>query len=136
MLRSRILQASLVGSLAALASFCALRAHGGETYSIVAQSNRGSAATGRRPLAERIAAANLPIIVQTSGSGPVVPVSEPPAQENVAVAAVAVDEPAAPASAEPIDPPQPHGGKHRSPQATARAFWKTMTGSLPATLTR
>ena len=62
MFRSRMAEAALIGCLAALASFCALSARAGETYSIVAQSSRSSATTGRRPLAERISAANLPII--------------------------------------------------------------------------
>ncbi|NCY03889.1 MAG: hypothetical protein EBX36_13525, partial [Planctomycetia bacterium] len=71
MFRSRTAQAALVGCLATLASFCALQARGGDSYAIVAQSTRSSAATGRRPLAERIAAANLPIIVQASETAPV-----------------------------------------------------------------
>ena len=62
MQRSRLAEATLVGCLTALASFCALNARGDETYSIVAQSTRASAATGRAPISERIAAANLPII--------------------------------------------------------------------------
>ena len=68
MFRSRLAEASLIGCLTALASFCAFNARGGETYSIVAQSTRSSAATGRRPLAERITAANLPIITQTAAA--------------------------------------------------------------------
>lgn len=61
MVRTRIHEASLVGLLAALATFCALEARGGQPYSIVGQSGPETAATGRRPLAERIKAANRPI---------------------------------------------------------------------------
>ena len=61
MVRTRIPEASLVGLLAALATFCALEARGGQPYSIVGQSGSATAATGRRPLAERIKAANRPI---------------------------------------------------------------------------
>jgi len=61
MVRTRIHEASLVGLLAALATFCALEARGGQPYSIVGQSGPNTAATGRRPLAERIKAANRPI---------------------------------------------------------------------------
>jgi hypothetical protein len=68
MLHTRLAEATLIGCLTALASFCALNARAGENYSIVAQSTRSSAATGRRPLGERIAAANLPIITATDVS--------------------------------------------------------------------
>lgn len=61
MVRTRIHEASLIGLLAALATFCALEARGGQPYSIVGQSGPETAATGRRPLAERIKAANRPI---------------------------------------------------------------------------
>jgi hypothetical protein len=61
MVRTRIPEASLVGLLAALATFCALEARGGQPYSIVGQSSQATAATGRRPIAERIKAANRPI---------------------------------------------------------------------------
>ena len=61
MVRTRIPEASLVGLLAALATFCALEARGGQPYSIVGQSSPATAATGRRPIAERIKAANRPI---------------------------------------------------------------------------
>ena len=61
MVRTRSHEAPLVGLLAALAAFCALEACGGQPYSIVGQSNAETAATGRRPLAERIKAANRPI---------------------------------------------------------------------------
>ena len=70
MFHSRLAEATLIGCLTALASFCALNARAGETYSIVAQSNRFSAATGRPPLSERIAAANLPIIASTASTPP------------------------------------------------------------------
>ncbi len=68
MLHTRLAEATLIGCLTALASVCALNARAGENYSIVAQSTRSSAATGRRPLGERIAAANLPIITATGAS--------------------------------------------------------------------
>jgi hypothetical protein len=70
MSHSRLAEAALIGCLTALASFCALSATAGETYAIVAQSNRATAATGRRPLSERIAAANLPIITQSAAAPP------------------------------------------------------------------
>ena len=63
MVRTRSHEAPLVGLLAALAAFCALEARGGQPYSIVGQSSAETAATGRRPLAERIKSANRPIRV-------------------------------------------------------------------------
>jgi len=69
MLRTRISQAFLIGLLASGATFCALAARGEDptgdhrTYSIVSQSDATSAATGRLPLAKRIASSNLPIRV-------------------------------------------------------------------------
>lgn len=67
MLRSPSAQALLVAILTALASFCALQASAGQPdarrYSIVAQSNKTTATTGRRPLAQRIAASNLPLLL-------------------------------------------------------------------------
>lgn len=112
MFHPRLAEAALIGCLTALASFCALNARAGETYSIVAQSNRSSAATGRRPLSERIAAANLPIITQTAATPPrgtLHAEAEPRAEatasmENMAVAAVQVDEAAETA---PEPPPRP-----------------------------
>ena len=100
MFHSRLAEATLIGCLTALASFCALNARAGETYSIVAQSTRSSAATGRRPLSERIAAANLPIITQTTATAERAPAREnaaaraeaPATSENMAVAAVRVDQ--------------------------------------------
>jgi len=103
MFRSHLVEAALIGCLTALASFCALNAQAGETYSIVAQSNRSSAATGRRPLSERIAAANLPIISPTTATTAAappratatqresLPEQPAPSPENMAVAAVRVD---------------------------------------------
>ena len=132
MFRSRTMQASLIGCLAALASFCALNARGADNYSIVAQSSRSSAATGRRPLAERIAAANLPIIVQGAQASPVARNSEQPAQENVAVAAVPVD--ALVDSAAEATSSKPQDVMSRV-QDTAKAFWRTATGSR-STVTR
>ena len=103
MFHSRLAEATLIGCLTALASFCALNARAGETYSVVAQSNRFSAATGRRPLSERIAAANLPIIAETTATPPQATARQikqyTPARaetalpsENMAVAAVRVDQ--------------------------------------------
>ena len=102
MFRSRLAEATLIGCLTALASFCALNAKAGETYSIVAQSNRASAATGCRPLSERIAAGNLPLITQSTAAVETprremtlqtAPLPEKPAPEpeNMAVAAVPMD---------------------------------------------
>lgn len=112
MFQPRLAEAALIGCLTALASFCALNARAGETYSIVAQSNRSSAATGRRPLSERIAAANLPIITHTAATPPRgtlhagagVRTEATASMENMAVAAVRVDE-AAEIAPEP--PPRP-----------------------------
>jgi hypothetical protein len=116
MFHSRLAEATLIGCLTALASFCALNARAGETYSIVAQSNQFSAATGRRPLSERIAAANLPIITQTAATPPqgtvlqksqdtaAARVDATAASENLAVAAVRVDQDVETAPAPPARP--------------------------------
>ena len=68
MLRTASMQALLIAVLTALASFCALKASAGQPaaprrYSIVAQSSKATAATGRRPIAQRIAASNLPLLI-------------------------------------------------------------------------
>ena len=68
MLRSASMQALLIAVLTALASFCALKASAGQPaaprrYSIVAQSSKATAATGRRPISQRIAASNLPLLI-------------------------------------------------------------------------
>jgi hypothetical protein len=63
--RTRNAEALLIGLLAALATFCALEAGAAETHSIVAQSDGTTAGTGRRPLSQRIAAAALPIQVDS-----------------------------------------------------------------------
>jgi hypothetical protein len=65
MFRSRLADAAIVGCLTAAACFCALSARAEEPYAIVAQSSLSSATTGRRPLADRIVSANLPIISET-----------------------------------------------------------------------
>lgn len=111
MLRSRSLEAAVIGCLAALATFCALSARAADTYSVVAQSSRATAATGRRPLAERIAAANLPIVAQsgaTATATAAVAVAAPPNTvedgENRSIPPVAVasaEAAAARADAEP-----------------------------------
>jgi hypothetical protein len=137
MSRSRLAEATLIGCLTALASFCGLSARGGETYAIVAQSSRTSAATGRRPLAERIAAANLPIIADSSSATATVQprdVARPDARvapdragsgENMAVAAVRVDqqEPVTPPPRPAVTPPVlwPFGTKRaEAPRAETR----------------
>lgn len=61
MVRTRTHEAAVVGVLAALATFCALEARGGQPYSVVGQSTAKTASTGKRPIAERIKAANRPI---------------------------------------------------------------------------
>ncbi len=72
MLRTPSAQACLIGLLAALTTFCAFHACGAEppaasqSYSIVAQSDSTSAATGRRPVAQRIARANLPLVTPSA----------------------------------------------------------------------
>ncbi|PHX98816.1 MAG: hypothetical protein CK530_03265 [Planctomycetaceae bacterium] len=60
---TRQAEACLIGLLAAAVSFCALQASGEQPYSIVAQSNETTAATGRLPLAKRIIASGLPILI-------------------------------------------------------------------------
>ncbi|MFM8703619.1 MAG: hypothetical protein ACKOHG_07075, partial [Planctomycetia bacterium] len=146
MSRSRLAEATLIGCLTALSAFCGLNARGGETYAIVAQSSRTSAATGRRPLAERIAAANLPIIAQ-SASAPATSrpreVPRPEARvvadrtgngENMAVAAVRVDqqETAAPPPRPAATPPVlwPFGTKRPATPA-APAVATARTGASP-----
>jgi len=61
MSRSITFEAAVVGTLAALASLCALNASATEPYAVVAQSTRETAATGRRPLSARIASGSLPL---------------------------------------------------------------------------
>lgn len=61
MVRNRTHEAAVVGVLAALATFCALEARGGQPSTVVGQSTAKTASTGKRPLAERIKAANRPI---------------------------------------------------------------------------
>jgi hypothetical protein len=101
MLRSRTTQAVVIGCLAALATLCALSARAADTYSIVAQSTRATAGTGRRPLAERIAAANLPIAADAAAA------VEPARPEAVAAgrpAAAGVTQAAATSPARPAGP--------------------------------
>ena len=156
MFHSRLAEATLIGCLTALASFCALNARAGETYSIVAQSNRFSAATGRRPLSERIAAANLPIIAAAAATPPqgiVHPSSQDtPARtdamatsENMSVAAVRVDQEVMAAPEPPprhaVTPPVlwPFGTKRTATTATgpspatkqAVATGKATNGKMP-----
>ena len=153
MFHSRLAEATLIGCLTALASFCALNARAGETYSIVAQSNRFSAATGRRPLSERIAAANLPIIAAAAATPPqgiVHPGSQDtPARtdatatsENMSVAAVRVVRAAPePPPRHAVTPPVlwPFGTKRTATTATgpspatkqAVATGKATNGKMP-----
>lgn len=104
MLRTASMQALLIAVLTALASFCALKASAGQPaaprrYSIVAQSSKATAATGRRPLSQRIAASNLPLLIPIRegcnehgcpAPGSATPIVEPPVAEEAA------NEPAAP----------------------------------------
>jgi len=86
-------EAFLVGTLSALAIFCAVQARGGENHSIVAQSNASSAGTGRRPIAQRIISAGLPIVIA--------------APQKPAPVEAATPVPAAPlAAVEPLATPQ------------------------------
>ena len=137
MFRSRMAEATLVGCLAALAGFCAIQAHGGEAYSVVAQSSRSSAATGQRPLAERIASANLPIIVKTAANVPTGTFAAD-STENMAVAAVPAS-PASPATSPKASrtaavPQRPARDGRR--QTTARSSGKAPSSSSPASVTR
>lgn len=98
MLRTASMQALLIAVLTALASFCALRASAGQPaaprrYSVVAQSSKASAATGRRPLSQRIAASNLPLLIPIRKDcnehgcpmpGSATPIVEPPVAEEAA----------------------------------------------------
>ena len=151
MFHSRLAEATLIGCLTALASFCALNARAGETYSIVAQSSRSSAATGRRPLSERIAAANLPIITQSAAMPPQGTIvqsrqdaaarAEPPANnENMAVAAVRVDQDveAAPAPKPAATPPVlwPFGTKWTATAAQRPSPAKQPAAAAKASNTR
>ena len=129
MLRSRTAEAALIGCLATLAGFCGLQAWGEETYAIVAQSTKASAATGRRPLAERIASANLPIIVPTAATVPVNRVVNE-AAENMAVAAVKVVEPPEPTDAEAVAQNEPP--KTQQPREKARPSTQSTAGGPKA----
>jgi len=96
MLRTASMQALLIAVLTALASFCALKASAGQPaaprrYSIVAQSSKATAATGRRPIAQRIAASNLPLLIPIRegcnehgcpAPGSTAPLVEPPVAEE------------------------------------------------------
>ena len=59
MLRS-LATAAAIGLLSTIACLCAVNAAGGDAYSVVAQSDESTAATGRRPLSHRITAATKP----------------------------------------------------------------------------
>lgn len=96
MLRTASMQALLIAVLTALASFCALKASAGQPaaprrYSIVAQSSKATAATGRRPIAQRIAASNLPLLIPVRegcdehgcpAPGDAAPLVQPPVAEE------------------------------------------------------
>jgi hypothetical protein len=111
MLRTASMQALLIAVLTALASFCALKASAGQPatprrYSIVAQSSKATAATGRLPIAQRIAASNLPLLIPVREGcnehgcpAPVsaTPVVQPPVAEESPSEQVETSEPAPPA---------------------------------------
>lgn len=61
MVRSTAFEATVVGLLAALASFCAIQASGDDSYTVVAQSTPATAGSGRRPLSARIVSGRLPL---------------------------------------------------------------------------
>ncbi len=61
MVRTRSHEASVVQLLAALATFLSIEARADQPYAVVVQSTSATAGTGRRPIAERIKAANLPV---------------------------------------------------------------------------
>lgn len=64
MVRIRSREATIVGLLALFAAPCAVESRAGQPYSVVGQSTSQTAATGRRPIAERIKAANRPIRIK------------------------------------------------------------------------
>lgn len=64
MVRIRSREATIVGLLTLFAAPCAVETHAGQPYSVVGQSTAQTAATGRRPIAERIKAANRPIRIK------------------------------------------------------------------------
>lgn len=64
MVRNRSRETSLVGILAALAALGQIGSATAQTYSVVGQSSVKTAATGRRPIADRIKAANRPIRIK------------------------------------------------------------------------
>ena len=64
MVRIRSREATIVGLLALFAAPCAVETLAGQPYSVVGQSTAQTAATGRRPIAERIKAANRPIRIK------------------------------------------------------------------------
>lgn len=72
MVRSTAFEASVIGLLAALASFCALQASGEDSYTVVAQSTPATAGGGRRPLSARIVSGRLPLrpIVPAAAGAP------------------------------------------------------------------
>ena len=87
--------------LAAAVSFCALQASGEQPYSIVAQSNETTAATGRLPLAKRIVASGLPILIPARAESMAVQ-SEP-----LKTAEASEATPLAPLPPEPLPVPPP-----------------------------
>lgn len=97
----------LIAVLAALPGFPAARAPAAEPrpnmpVSVVAQSTQATAATGRRPIAERIAASNLPLRT---------PVGQPVEHDD---AAVAVEPPLADESSVAPEPVLPDSGDEQS----------------------
>ena len=98
---TRQAEACLIGLLAAAVSFCALQASGEQPYSIVAQSNETTAATGRLPLAKRIVASGLPILIPARAESMAVQ-SEP-----LKTAEASEATPLAPLPPEPLPVPPP-----------------------------
>lgn len=141
--RTASIQALLIAVLTALASFCALKASAGQPaaprrYSIVAQSSKATAATGRRPISQRIAASNLPLLIPIregcdehgcpapTGATPIVP---PPVAEEPANETAASDGPAPQTMLSETDDAEADAFKAESVEAVA----ETETNTAPTT---
>jgi len=61
MARTRSHEASVVQLLAALATFLSIEARADQPHTVVVQSTSATVGTGKRPIAERIKSANLPV---------------------------------------------------------------------------
>jgi hypothetical protein len=132
MLRTASSQAWLIGLLATMASFCALNAFGEQPYSVVAQSTKATAATGRKPIAQRLAASNLPVRPQSANA-----CSEKgcPAPGSAPMPALLTKTDAAPAP-EPAPVPQlapaPQPDSPPEPAAADEAAEPVVDAALPA----